>query len=160
MAGNRHDPSPPNVPADLAEFIAAGAAWEADLVGHALATSLPPEQARLPADVLLNLGAALRLLAWEHDGLTLHRDAGLPSADDAIRWVLVESLPRRGRRHLPDAWLCVAVLRLRVEHFAWAGPRELRADVRLDAADEDALIDALAQLLWKHRHADSAGDAS
>src|SRR5262245_49756859 len=39
----------------------------------------PPGQVRyLPAEFLLELGAACQLIAWEAVGLTLHREAGLP----------------------------------------------------------------------------------
>src|SRR5919107_152623 len=39
---------------------------------------------RLPPAFLLHLGAALRLWTWESSGLRVHRDSGLPGAEQAI----------------------------------------------------------------------------
>src|ERR1700675_104227 len=51
----------------------------------------------LPRDFLLELAAALRLLVWEKNGLCLHREAGLPPADqavrDAFRWLKPPETP-------------------------------------------------------------------
>jgi hypothetical protein len=37
------------------------------------------------------------------------------------------------------------------QRLTWAGQRHLGAEVILDAPDEDALVESLAQLLWAHR---------
>jgi hypothetical protein len=47
--------------------------------------------------------------------------------------------------------LCVAVLRLSAERFAWSGPPEVGADIALDEAHEDILLEALADFLWAQR---------
>jgi hypothetical protein len=36
--------------------------------------------------------------------------------------------------------------------FAWAGPATIGADVLLGEPDGDALVEALAALLWERRH--------
>src|SRR5205085_993171 len=105
----------------------------------------------LPADFLLDLGAAMRLLAWEQAGLTLHRESGLPPAAEAATQVFLDAVPSAAGRRWPNLWLCKAVLRLSVDRFAWAGGRDLRADVLLGFPDEDALVEALAGFLWDHR---------
>jgi hypothetical protein len=46
---------------------------------------------------------------------------------------------------------CRAVMRLSVERIAWAGAPELGIDVSVDDADEDMVIEALANFLWTHR---------
>ena len=46
------------------------------------------------------------------------------------------------------------VVALFVDRFAWHGRHDLDTDVMLDDhIDEDALVDALAKLLWDARHA-------
>ena len=103
----------------------------------------------MPARFLLHLGAALRLLVWEAQGFFIHRAAGLPEARQAIRDAF-RSLANPGT---DPTELCVTVLRLAVECFAWHGPRDLNADIALDQlADEDAALDALAEYLWAFRH--------
>jgi hypothetical protein len=47
--------------------------------------------------------------------------------------------------------LCVTVLRLSAERFAWSGPRDLDADVALDDLADDTALDALAEYLWATR---------
>jgi hypothetical protein len=155
MAMTCDAPEPPQYPPELVQFVAEGAAWEADAAVFFLkAVGLVPQRGqpcRLPADFLLNLGAAMRLLVWEQEGVTAHVEAGLPRALEATRRVFLEAVPRPGRERRPDPWLSLAVFRLIVNHFAWTGRRDFRAEIRLDFPDEDALAQALAQFLWDHR---------
>ena len=143
------------LPSELLLAVAEGAERDAGRVIEFLAgVGLAPEAGqvrRLPADLLLDLGAALRMLSWEYAGFAAHLEAGLPhrAGCDPPR------LPRRrGRRNPPPARrLCEAVFRLAVDRFAWAGHRDVKAEVLLDVPDEDALVEAMARYLWDHRHA-------
>lgn len=45
---------------------------------------------------------------------------------------------------------------LAIKHFAWHGWSDLDADIALDEIEEDAALDALAELLWETRHEGSA----
>ena len=78
-------------PPELITRVAEQAARDADLTAHFLkAVGLAPPPGtvrRLPSEFLLELGAAMRLLAWEVDGLDLH-EPGLPTARDAILQVV------------------------------------------------------------------------
>jgi hypothetical protein len=144
---------PDGYPQDLLDAVVRDAEADADRVVlflDALGLTPPPGQTRpMPAAFLLDLGSALRLLAWEAHGFSFHRDAGLPAARDAIRAAF------RGSPRDP-AELSNAVLRLAVDRFAWAGQPELGTDVALGDVDEDAALDAIADFLWTHRHARSA----
>jgi hypothetical protein len=140
-----------DLPADMVNAVTVDAARDADRVAIFLdalcqrATLLKP----ISRGFLLHLGAALRLLAWESQGFSFHRAAGLPEARQAIRDAFLSL-------HDPQAdptELCVAVLRLSVERFAWHGRRDLGADMALDDLTEDAALDALAEYLWASRHA-------
>jgi len=151
MAAIQSSLSISDIPADMVAAVAANAARDADCVElflNHLGLGATPERPRpMPPGFLLHLGAALRLLSWEAQGFFFHRAAGLPEARQAIR-AAFESLAE------PDAdptEFCVAVLRLSVERFAWSGPPELGADVALDEAQEDALLEALADFLWARR---------
>ncbi len=105
---------------------------------------------RLPVDFLLVLGAALRLGLWEMIGIQLHRDAGMPPAREIIIDVLQSATnPEAAAR---TAQLPSRVLALSIEHFAWAGRLELKADVIVDPADEDMVLEALADFIWNNRH--------
>src|SRR3954451_8327325 len=74
-------------PPELIARVAEQAARDADLTAHFLkGVGLAPPAGTtrpLPSGFLLELGAALRLLAWEVDGLDLN-ESGLPTARDAI----------------------------------------------------------------------------
>ena len=139
---------------ELLLAVADGAERDAGRVIEFLAgVGLAPEAGqvrRLPADLLLDLGAALRMLSWEYAGFAAHLEAGLPPAREAIRRAFLDAAagnPPPARR------LCEAVIRLAVDRFAWAGHRDVKAEILLDVPDEDALVEAMARFLWDHRHA-------
>jgi hypothetical protein len=130
---------------------------DADMVGHfleALSQSTPwqwlaRKPVYLPADFLLGLGAALHLHVWEWNGILVHREAGLPSAQEALLDVF-QSLtdPESAAK---TAQLPARVTALFMAKFAWTAPVELNADVTLGEAEEEALLEALADFLWAHR---------
>jgi hypothetical protein len=147
-----HSPSASDFPADLISAVAGSAARDADHVGlflHEMGLSASPDQpCRLPARFLLHLGAALRLLIWEAQGFFCHQAAGLPPARQAIRAAF------QALRDPDDdsSALCLQVLRLAVERFAWNGPRDLHAEIAVDDLDDEAALDLLAEFLWAARH--------
>jgi hypothetical protein len=107
-----------------------------------------PDRPRLmPPNFLLHLGAALRLLVWEVQGFFFHRAAGLPEARQAIR----DAVLSLNNPNADSTELCQTVFRLSIERFAWSGPPELGVDVTLDEAQEDMLLNALADFLWTNR---------
>src|SRR3954451_7437938 len=147
-------------PPDLIQAVARDAARDADRVGVFLdALGRPPAGRRpqdpplgLPADLLLGLGAALRLLLWEQQGIDAHRQAGLPPGRQALRDVFRAATGQADPEAAGRArTLPYRVLTLFVERFAWAGRPELGADLTLGPADEDALLEGLADFLWAHR---------
>jgi hypothetical protein len=121
-------------------------AWRDNEVGQWLSK----KPVRLPAQFLLGLGAALRLVAWEIAGIQIHRTAGLPTAHEALLDVFrsVSDAEAAMRTHL----LPTQVFALTRDNFAWAGQAELNADVMLDAADEELALEVLADFLWENRH--------
>ncbi len=124
-------------------------------LGHMGVRGTPEKLLRLPPKFSLQLGAAMRLLLWESQGFYLHREAGLPSADEAILNALLSFTT-------PEFWsadFCRAVLQLSLARFAWHGPLELAADVALDELPDDAL-DMLAEHLWASRHANCVTETS
>jgi hypothetical protein len=139
------------IPAEMVTAVAGDAARDADRVGLFLSylglKGTPERPLPMPGAFLLYLGAALRLLHWEGLGFFFHREAGLPEASQAIRKAFL-SLNDPGA---DPAELCAAVMRLSIERFAWGGPPELGAEVALEDAQEDALLNALADYLWAHR---------
>jgi hypothetical protein len=138
-------------PAEMVLRVAEDAALDADRVGVFLSSlglrGSPGKPLSLPVNFLLHLGAALRLLVWETQGFLDHQVAGLPDAHTAIR-AAIHSLKD------PQAeatQFCTDVFRFSVEHFAWSAGRELGVDVALGEADEDALLEGLADFLWAKR---------
>ncbi len=103
----------------------------------------PESPVRVPGGFLLQLGAALRLLKWETLGLRIHKDAGLPSAKEAIREAFAKALDPAAQ----STELARSVMRLSVERLAWAGTKELGIDVALTGELDDAALDDLADFL-------------
>jgi hypothetical protein len=129
----------------------AEAARDADRVGQfmvALGLRIDPKTPLpLPERFLRYLAVALRLLNWEAQGFSFHREDGLPAADEVIDAAF---------RSLNDpkaepTELCIRVMRLSVEKLAWHAPTELGADVSLGEAEEELLLEALADFLWTNR---------
>ena len=113
-----------------------------------------PGQTRgIPAGILLDLGAFVRLRRWELAGLFAHRDAGIPTARAALARVIdILVAAAKNRSALGDAGtLARAVFDLMVTRFAWHAGRDIGADILLDFPDEDAFVEAMAQFLWDHR---------
>jgi hypothetical protein len=146
---------------DLIRAVKEDAERDADLVGAFLdVTGLAPSGRRpqgapraLPGDCV-GLGAALRLSLWEQLGVRLHLDQGLPPARQALIDVLHTATGQAEAEAAERARsLASRVLALSVEHFAWNGRVELGADIVLGAADQEALLEALADYLWVHRGA-------
>ena len=98
----------------------------------------------------------MRLLAWEVDGLDLH-ESDLPAARDAILQSFQDATRRIHDPASPAPCLGRAVFRLTVERLAWAGPRDLHAEILLDVPDEDVLVEAMARFLWDRRESTTAG---
>ncbi len=147
------------LPPEMVQAVVRLADEDADLVGDFLRDycglqATPARPVRVPVEFLVDLGAALRLLSWEQAGLDPRQVAGLPDAHQALLDVLRAAVPpdRGGAEPaLPPGELAARVLDAYIDHFAWAGRAELSADVLLRAADEDLLLDALADFLWTHR---------
>ena len=145
----------PEIPVDLITVVAEEAARDADRVDLFL-RSFGPEGSTnppspLPAAFLLELAAALRLLVWEDCGLSTHLDAGLPPSRQALREVLLTPAAPEVTPGPLNESLAYRVMVLFAERFAWAGREELDVDVAMGEADEDALLDALADFLWDNR---------
>lgn len=144
-------------PTDLVRAVAAEAERDADAVGiflNALGLHATPDRPiHLPAAFLLDLGAALRLLAWEQEGLHPQEVAGLPPARQALAdvFLALKHPPTQVESAVAAGSLAYRVCQAFVDHFAWSGRDELDADVTLGEADEDAVLEALADFLWAHR---------
>jgi len=96
---------------------------------------------------MLELAAALRIYFWEQDGFFLPLSLGLPDGDTAVGQVL-RSL---NDKEFTSRELFSAVSRLCNEKLAWTGPADLGAEVVVEDADEEILLEALAGFLWAHR---------
>jgi hypothetical protein len=146
---------------DFPAELVAGVAREAEadarrvclFLGVAGVSATPDRPVHLPAGFLLDLAAALRLLCWEQAGLQPQSLGNLPDARHAIREVFGSATnpPREGESRRTDS-LALRVVTAYIAHFAWEARVELGADVILGEADEDAVLEALADFLWEHRH--------
>jgi hypothetical protein len=150
----------PSPPAELLQAIEAGAGRDADAVAEFLLQFFPAAgvgrpPVRLPADFLLGLGFALRLVAWEDQGHRPHLDDSLPPALDAVRDVIQlasAGAALKSERDAAFAELVARVRRLSIDRFAWQAPPTLGSAVVLGQVGEDALLDALARFVWDRRH--------
>jgi hypothetical protein len=139
------------LPADLVSAVEADVLCDAQTVITFLnligINATPQNPFPLPRNFLLYLGVAMRLTRWECAGFTLHRDAGLPSATQVLQDAF-RSLQD------PDAdptELSNAVRRFGAERFVWCSRSELGVDMTLSEAQEEELLEALADFLWSHR---------
>jgi hypothetical protein len=119
----------------------------------ALPPTVPATTWAFPPSFLLDLCTGLCLLYWEDCGVTVHRDAGLPSATQLIH----EAFAGLRLREDANRWshavqLFHDVMGLFVEHIAWHGHAELGGEFVLGQVNEDALVDVLARFAWEHRH--------
>jgi len=139
-------------PPEMVNAVRAAAARDADAVGLYLQqrglTGSPQHPRTLPAGFLLHLAAALRLSHWETQGFCFHHAAGPPRADQAIG----DAFDALADANPNPSELCIAVMRLSLERFAWNGLSDLNADIALDELSDEAALDVLAQFLWTHRH--------
>lgn len=145
-------------PAELVRYAADEAARDADAV-IALLTAAglaprPGETRGFPPGLLLDLGAAVRLKRWEAGGHEVHTQSGLPSASAALVHLLhaLAAAPTAGDARGRGGRLAREVFDLAVTRFAWAARPDLGVDIELSPADEDALVEAMAHLLWVRRH--------
>lgn len=161
--------SPPAAapPADRAaiELIATiirDAEYMADLTVHFLDELgiVPPLKERrkkpvaLPPEFLLELGAILRLALWERAGHRQSLNHHLPRAEQTLADLLdrFTRAPQDAQSAEVSSTLALEVFKVSLRRFAWCGREELRTDVVLDRPDDEVLLDALADLLWKHRY--------
>jgi hypothetical protein len=114
----------------------------------------------LPIQFCVELAAILQLKAWEKAGLRDFLPADLPSCEEALTDLIhrTRTAPRdftvAGGSQLPPMVIFACV-----NQFAWAAPNLLDADVVLsDGVDENLMVEAIAQLLWSHRHDGVAQD--
>ena len=149
---------------ELIEFIVRDAVFMADVTcqypratrAAALAGGATRESGRLAREFLLELAAVLRLDLWERSGVRDRLDPGLPPAEQA----LADLFAPGGHGGLPigaPVTLAMSVFRASLRHLAWGGREELGADVVLDEPDDEVLLEALADLLWEHRHLGRGG---
>ena len=146
------------MPADLVDAVAREAALDADRVIQFLehpdiASSLNEARTSLPRWLLLGLGAALRLLAWEVNGSRARLAVDLPPAKQAIRNLFLAAGKSPLRLESLARELALLVLRVWVENFAWLGRPTWDADLVLGESEEDALVEILADFLWTNRNA-------
>jgi len=99
---------------------------------------------------LLELAAVVQLRLWEDTGLTIHIDAGLPTADAACKEL--ERRSKAGDADFAGIDLWRNVNRVWTRHCAWHGEEILGAEILLTEIDADVLVDALADFLWQNRH--------
>jgi hypothetical protein len=103
----------------------------------------------IPMSVVVGLGAALRMWLWEDHGIQIHREAGLPSAVEAVKDVFRS--PMDSGAAARTAELPARVMALFGERLAWEAPPG--TPVLLGDIDDDD-VDAVADFLWRHRHDD------
>ena len=119
-------------------------------------TDAVPAESRLPREFLQGILLGARLFRWEQDGVTLHLEAGLPSAEDHL--VKVAQLFSGPELRAYVAETSALTRTLYFERFAWSGRDDLHAEIGIVAQEDDDFLDSLADFLWDHRHTLSHGD--
>jgi hypothetical protein len=104
-------------------------------------------------DLLLFLGAVLRLGSWEEAGVPIHFSVGLPPAGRILADAIVSA--QQGHVAYPKE-LSYVVHKLFIDRAAWRG-RDLGGVVELGGLDDETALDALAEFLWSRRRAEGQG---
>lgn len=110
----------------------------------------------LPLEFLLELSAVIRIAVWQHAGLTDAMGAGFPAWQELLEQLLAR-LFNDPTSFSCDPLRCPAPLSKRVtslwfNHCSWTATSLVGTDIVVHAVDEELLLDALADVLWKHRH--------
>jgi hypothetical protein len=132
---------------------------DADMVGTFLrdVCGFPPAPDRrltVTAEWLLDVGAALRLYFWQQRGIEPRQlDPKLPDFTTALRDLVRQLRPDPGDSltGLASGELSRRVFDAHIEHFSWVSGLELDAPVTLGPADEETVLEALADFLWAAR---------
>lgn len=111
---------------------------------------------RLPWAFLLELAAVAQLNYWEFQGLRGLLPSEVPSAAEASSDLYRRTTTDPGQFYNGNETpLARQVMQIWIEHFHWLEPGLVQAEIIVGHADEDQMIEALAQLLWQNRHARS-----
>lgn len=112
----------------------------------------PPENLRLPANFLLELGAILQIGYWEFNGMSAHIEAGLPSKADASK-ELSERAQKGPSEFIGDnaTPIQTQVQQFWIHNLAWDGPSLMSTEMVVGEIDEDRFLDLAAHFLWQHR---------
>jgi hypothetical protein len=147
-----------HLPPDMVRSVQAYALDDADLVGTFLRDvcglpATPDHPVRLPADFLTELAAALRLFTWESAGFDLGQVAAVPEPRTALLDLFRRAMATDDGS--PANWsrdeLSARVIAAYAERFAWPARSELGAEVVLGPADQENVLEAVADFLWQIR---------
>jgi hypothetical protein len=161
MAKNAAPTPIDHFPPELVQAVAHEATLDADWVGIFLNTlGLAPDRTgrewkpmHLPASLLLGLGAALRLFRWEQNGVLASLQPDLPPARQMICQLFqLAAKPQQAELDVVVRALTSRVFTLWLERLAWSGQEFWDADLVLGDAEEDELVEVLADFLWAHRN--------
>src|SRR5215218_4736290 len=150
-----HSPAETAVAGEIAAAIGAQAEFTAWLV-HRFLDSLgvvatPDKPVQLPAWFLLDLGTAVQIARWEQTGAIAHLPEPFPAARGLLKALFAAAAdPHRAPGREPETALGARVMAAHVHYFAHRATPDSAAVV-LTRPDPDALVDALAQYLWKTR---------
>ena len=96
----------------------------------------------------------MQILAWERAGLRPELPADLPTAEEAFRNLLPPDTSEDSSNTPVVPELSMKVFRTWLQRFSRSSLATLGTDIMLptSTASEDALLDALTDLLWNNRH--------
>ncbi len=107
------------------------------------------EQFSIPHFHALSFGLAIRLRRWELQGIRVHIDNDLPSAEEILQMLATRPHDRDLRQFLLQAHH--RSLWLYRESFLWsAGDCDLQAEVAIVADEDEMFLDQLVDFLWQH----------
>ena len=108
---------------------------------------------RLPRSFLLEFAAVAQLKHWELQGLGGLLPSDVLSAAEASSDLYQRTTTDPGQFfHGGETPLSRQVMQIWIDHFHWLEPGLVEAEIIVGHADEDQVIEMLAQLLWQNRH--------
>jgi hypothetical protein len=117
----------------------------------------PGDTCALPQDMLLKLGALVRIYQWERAEMLPHLRADLPSSGQLLDDI--EAQTQGDPPRFSGEQVNREVLKAFLEQIAWSRVEGTSADLAMvQSVATEQLLDQVARLLWRHRHLGKEGN--
>lgn len=139
------------------EQVAAGRALAEADAERVCAFLKTKNRVRLPLEFITDLAAALRIQAWQKNGILQFLSSRPELASEFSDFMSKSATKDASWSPMSSGPLSRQVFVNWVRNFAWSAPKELGAECLMQTAEDvsDEEVQAIAKLLWSLRRSDS-----